>query len=97
MKKTVIEKLDFYNIRKEVEELSKTLKKPIKSELEYKYSWICRNLSTFKNCFVNEKTMQQLDFDIIKRILKVDSINIEAEEITETSVSYGAHGYILSI
>ena len=97
MKKSVIDKLDFYDIKKEVEELSKTLKKPIKSELEYKYSWICRNLSVYKNCFVNEKTLQMLDFDIMKQILKVDEINIEPEEITESSVSYGAHGFILSI
>lgn len=97
MKKTVIDKLDFYDIKKEVEELSKTLQKPIKSELEYKYSWICRNLSVYKNCFINDKTMQMIDFDIIKRILKVDKINIEPEEITELSVSYGAHGFILSI
>ena len=97
MRKSVIDKLNFYDIEKEVKELSKTLQKPIKSELEYKYSWICRNLSLYKNCFVNERTLQMLDFDIIKQILKVDDINIEPEEITELSVSYGAHGFILSI
>lgn len=96
MRQSLKDKLEFYNIEEDIKKLIKD-KPKLPSELEYKYQWICRNLSIFKNCFVNERTFEMLDFELLKNILKVDSIKSDLCSAGDMGMSYGATGYILSI
>lgn len=97
MKQSVSDKIKFYGIDDELLELTKSSRKRIPSEIEVKYKWICRNLSTYGNCFINQNTLNKINIDDIKIILKVDSINVRESENIDAGMSYGIVGYILSI
>ena len=97
MKKELKEKLDFYGIQYEINQTKKKLQKTINKNNESKYLWIIRNLSTYRNCFVNEDTFSVLDFDIIKEILKVDKINYRPSTSNEDGVAYLKAGYVIYI
>ena len=97
MRKSVSDKIKFYGIDEELKEISKETKKKLPSELETKYKWICRNLSTYGNCFINDSTLNKINLDTLKRILKIEEINVHESENIDTNMSYGTIGYILSI
>ena len=97
MKKIDKEKLDFYGIKYEIDTVKKEQNKTINNKLESKYLWIIRNLSIYKNCFVNEDTFSDLDFGLMKQILEVDEINYHPILNNDDSVSSFKAGYVLYI
>ena len=97
MKQSISDKIKFYGIDDELVELVKSTKKKISSDLEKKYKWICRNLSTYGNCFVNQETLGKINLDDLKKLLHVETINIREGENIDAGVYYGVSGYILSI
>lgn len=97
MRKELKEKLDFYGIQYEIDKTKKKLQKTINKNNESKYLWIIRNLSTYRNCFVNEDTFSFLDFDILKDVLKVDEINYRPTTSNEDGATYLKAGYVIYI
>ena len=97
MRQSISDKIKFYGIDEELKEISKETNKRLPSELETKYKWICRNLSVYRNCFINSNTLNKINLETLKRILKVEEINVHESENIDASMSYGTIGYILSI